>query len=370
MPARLFRCEIKNSGTGDIINVHSNLDHGDWSSGQRPWESANPIPPGQVKAFQAESNGILTGTEGFVTVVALVGDPPHAEFLKIYWDLPYFKFDSRDVGKGVTNLELHRFDPDADQGSSEFINRDQTPGALTVRALTSGAPTDLMDQIEGAPEVLAAGLASPIAALWGGINVPDHVFCFIDISNNGSATPDLKVPGFSNTKAVNPVPVALRGSTLDNWVGRWESDNITAAISQGSGGLDVFVEEKRATGTHLIQANGATIQRIEFNPATVPAGPAGGLSSRTTSGDKLKDKVHVDTTGTQGRIGRTFVGEQNTVFRGDHVDLPEDAAIEIYRLVIKTKTVGHALRYIRPTTARFSVTGGFDEFMYFRPQIG
>src|SRR5215467_7304686 len=147
MPARLFHCEIKNAGDGPIVCIHGILKHGDWSDGSRPWESANPIGPGEIKTFRSESNGIMTGIEGYATFSTLswgAGEPTrHNDLLKISWDLPYFKLTPTDVdSKEVVNVETHRFDPDPDnQGSSAYVDPpDQRAAVISTTWLASSTP--------------------------------------------------------------------------------------------------------------------------------------------------------------------------------------------------------------------------------------
>ncbi len=377
MPARLFHCEIRNAGDGPITCIHGILDHGDWSDGSRPWESANPIGPGEIKAFQSESSGVFTGTAGYATFTTLSGGlgDTHNDFIKISWDLPYFKLDSRDVDPaGVVNVETHRFDLDpVSEGSSVFVsNRDERPPAISVVWRASSTPIDFGEEIQNAPELFVGGVAEPfVAAFGGGVNVPDHVFCFINVV--GSVAPDETphtVPGFSHDRAVPPNAVPLTGSSPEHWAGTWGSDHVSATIGAAGHALEVTVQEQRQTGQHTIRGNGVSIQKAKLPPFAAREQAAGNVASRGHGSNRLTTGAGAVGTVAEHPSNSRIGVEEGTIFVGDNISLGEDASIEIYRLMSGNTMVGQALRYRRPTSHIVSVFGSFDEFLYRKVNIG
>jgi hypothetical protein len=378
MASRLFHCEIMNSGDGPLICISGILDHGDWSDDSRPWESAKVIGPGEIKAFQSESSGIMTGTEGhatFTTTTFGAGEGAvHTDFLKIYWDLPYLKLDPADVDPNkVVTIETHRFDPDMARDSFEWDGRDQRPAAISPSVFVSSTPVDFGEQLQNFPELFVGGLAAPFLAPFGvGVNVPDHIYCYLNVAGSVAVEEaPHTVPGFSHDKAIPPNALPLRDSSLDQWLGRWESDHVIALIGPAGDGLDVTVQEKRQTGPYTIQATGVQIERPRLHPYAMKEKDFGAAGSQgTPAGSKLSTRV-----GTAGKFGLhhddpKFVAEQSgSSISGDYISLPQDATIEIYRLMEGHAMVGQALKYRRPTS-RIIAIESFDELLYRRPNIG
>jgi hypothetical protein len=378
MPARLFHCEIRNAGAGSLFCIHGILDHGDWSHDSRPWESASPIGPGEIKTFQSESSFGVFGTTGYATfrtaALASGETSTHPEFLKISWDLPYFKLDTRDVDPNeIVDVNEYRFDPNPDSGdvgsSEQFVVGDHRP-VISHSVLVSSTPVDFGEQLQNAPELFVGGVVNPLAVF--GVNVPDHVYCLIVVS--GSAAPDTTphtVPGFSDGRAVPPNPVPLKGSSLEQWTGPWEGDHVTAFIGAAGNALEVTAQEQRQTGQYTIRGNGVPIEQVKVHPDAMPEQPVGTVaSSGTHTSNRLATGEGAAGTVVQRHSNPRWIGvEQGTSFVGDYISLPEDASIEIYRLISGNTMVGQALRYRRPTSHIVSVVESFDEFLYRKVNI-
>ena len=89
MPARTARCIFFNQTNLDMTLVSSDdLVHGDYTGS---WHPPKVIKGGSRAEWRSESDGVLTGTEGYLTYSIAVPDQAngHTEFVKIHWDNPY-----------------------------------------------------------------------------------------------------------------------------------------------------------------------------------------------------------------------------------------------------------------------------------------
>ncbi len=96
MPARSTRITLRNRTQSTLTLTDSGLDHGGWTAGG--WTPPGTIPPGETLAWQSESDGLGTGTEGHVDY-AVSGS---RELLHIYWDNPFVGLNryQQDIGPG------------------------------------------------------------------------------------------------------------------------------------------------------------------------------------------------------------------------------------------------------------------------------
>lgn len=91
---------VNNTQNTLLIKVSENLAHGEWSN-----EPPNDIAPGAQVEWGSESNGFLTGTEGWVRYYPVsantdsIGIPspaPDSATIYVYWDNPYVGSNSYD----------------------------------------------------------------------------------------------------------------------------------------------------------------------------------------------------------------------------------------------------------------------------------
>jgi hypothetical protein len=88
MPVRSFRLFIKNSS--EDVRLHKRNEHlcwGSWTSHE--WMPPIDILPGEEKAFQSESDGFATGTEGWAKYEVVDSSNQGIGMVFAYWDNPY-----------------------------------------------------------------------------------------------------------------------------------------------------------------------------------------------------------------------------------------------------------------------------------------
>ncbi|KAF5636752.1 uncharacterized protein FTJAE_5948 [Fusarium tjaetaba] len=73
-PSRSTHCTIVNNTSLTLNLKGSGCDHGRWTLNFGPSDTANTIPPNDKKSFQAESAGVMTGDQGWVTYGSAAGD--------------------------------------------------------------------------------------------------------------------------------------------------------------------------------------------------------------------------------------------------------------------------------------------------------
>ncbi|KAF5592301.1 uncharacterized protein FSUBG_10194 [Fusarium subglutinans] len=78
MPARSTQITIENHTSQDFHGGHGGLDHGIWSE-----NIPDTIPKGQSGTMRAESDGIMSGDQGYVIYTSAAGN------LQFDFDNPY-----------------------------------------------------------------------------------------------------------------------------------------------------------------------------------------------------------------------------------------------------------------------------------------
>src|SRR5437763_15233836 len=79
-PSRTFKLIVSNTLSVDITKTFEHLCHGEFTPGLLP---PGAIPAGRQGVWRSESDGVLTGTEGYVKF-NLSGQTVY-----IYWDNPF-----------------------------------------------------------------------------------------------------------------------------------------------------------------------------------------------------------------------------------------------------------------------------------------
>jgi hypothetical protein len=350
MAARQFLCRIQNVGQGPLTRVRDQLEHGSWTQGFLPSQSAQIINPGETKTFQSESDGFLTGTQGSVTYSGLTNDPS-LDFLKVSWDLPYWAPDSQSLEQSVT-VERARYDPDLDRNSFEWQNRDQRPSSLVTGAFVFN-PNDqnVVDQLQELPNVAIFGI--PLA----NHDLTQHMG--LDLSVGGTIS-DTSLT-FPSTPPPQTVSSPLKGSTVPLWLGHWSSANVMAFITSaernalgGQWGLMVSLAEKGANGPkwfpslHVPVAQTNVINRVSNISETAV------ISGRSNVASGPRSPAEILT--------------EESVHQGDYVTLGQDASLEINEIRANNAVVGHCLFYRRPTKSGIiPITGPHFAEMMFTP---
>jgi hypothetical protein len=182
MPARLVQVTLRNNTSDPVRWITDGLDHGEW---QDPWYPSRHgrIEPGQEGTWRSESAGILTGTEGWAWFAVDAADG--TQFARIKWSRPY-------VGNFGFELGVTRNDPTVPDGSSTFT--DTTPVTVQLVPIFLTPLGSGQENIIG--QLLAAGIITPVGALWSGTGPGHHVRFGVAVRNRTTvASPLIHEPG-------------------------------------------------------------------------------------------------------------------------------------------------------------------------------
>jgi hypothetical protein len=149
MPIRSYRVFLSNNTDFDLIKTDSHLCGGEWTSDE--WTPPASIPARTQKGWQSESDGIATGTEGWVKyrlalpdLVIPGGTPPPPKLgdeVYVYWDNPFlgspFIKRSATLTRSAVTLSGTKPDcdaPDTSTGGSDFGD---SPSKYETRATST-----------------------------------------------------------------------------------------------------------------------------------------------------------------------------------------------------------------------------------------
>ena len=380
MTARLFRCNIANSGGALIVWVADNLDHGEWADGSLPSQAAGNIAPGQSGHYQAESGGdipilssIMTGTEGWV-IFRTTNLSGTTEFFKISHFLPYW---SPRRGAGV---EATRFDPRLVPGTTEFDTRDMSPATIAVKRHFS-TPHDELAEVQSLPWLIFWSVGQIFTQPYGDF----HWHLSINVS--GTAPPASTTIPFSTTPPATFESQSFRHSNPTMWRGVWDSDNgrVTVAISvQPNGLLTVAVTERPAGGgEQVINAADVPISRtgllelakvfenipvLRERTELLSESPKWMVQVERQGGNKFEmldviardHRLYTDAVAEVDRAFEAVDGWRPREMGGDYLSLPNDAVLEMQQLTADGAVIGYGLRYVRPAFVPVMISGWVD----------
>jgi hypothetical protein len=152
MPERLFRVTIRNptQGLRLVKRGVEHLCHGVWT-GEPALTPPPEIAAGATGWFQSESDGLMTGTEGWVKYDVVSGAGPEG-MAYFYWDNPWFgvtfpNFLAVPAGAGYTA-------PCGDQAPTSAFKLEDKPSfslkPVAYRDLDSARGDDIT-QVVGVP---------------------------------------------------------------------------------------------------------------------------------------------------------------------------------------------------------------------------
>jgi hypothetical protein len=362
MPARLFRCTLENVGAGDIAWVNDSKDHGDWSEGMGPSEQTRLIRPGETRSFQAESGGVMTGTEGWATFTLTTGEgqgDAHAEFVKVYWNLPY-------VGARQVVVEKARFDPDTPHDTFEWTGRDTRPAVVAIQHWEASSESDLLTQVQNVP----AMLMTTVAQIWEGPYMTDHWFLQLRVLNTLERS-STTIPFPATPPPPQTTSRPMTGSTADLWVGPWEGEGVRITIEDASSGhLNVTVEERASSGERTFTGRDVAISRPDQVAARRRQNVEGAGRQGQGIGGRARGRLNqgIEMTRDTAQPSPYAHTLEHDVERpaGDAVWLNDEAVLEIYRVEIQGQMVGQALHYRRPASgpARVAMADVRDVMLY------
>src|SRR4051812_33363026 len=111
MPARSFKISVKNLTELDWTRQDAHLDHGVWTEGMLPPEQ---IPAGKKGVWEAESDGIGTGTEGHVIYNTSAGT------FRFYFNNPYFGSNNYSMdGSTAAGFTQHNSSIDGNNAATD-----------------------------------------------------------------------------------------------------------------------------------------------------------------------------------------------------------------------------------------------------------
>ncbi|WP_152530623.1 hypothetical protein [Paraburkholderia dilworthii] len=386
MTARLFRCNIINSGGAPILWIGDQLEQGEWAEESLPSKTAGRINPGQTGHYQAESGGdipifssVMTGTEGWVafSTTNLSGE---TEYFKVSHWLPYW------APRRGAQAEAMRFDPRTVPGSTEFDTRDTSPATVSIKR-ESFSPHDDIAEFQSLPWLVAWSVAQVFT-------VPHGDFHWhLTLTVSGTAPPPSTTIPFSSTQPPKVNSQSFRFSNPDMWRGIWDSDDgsVTAVITERDGGmLNVSITERSPGGGELnFNAIDVPISRTRLfditrvfdaiptlrkNRELVSKLDRGLLEVERQGGNKFEASEII--TRDQRLYGQTITAlERESAFvrvpepmkfGGDYLSLPNDAVLEIYKVTADRQNLGYELRYVRPGFVPVMVVNGIDRRLHHR----
>lgn len=191
MPVRNFRVYLSNQTEYPLIRTDHHLCGGDWTSSD--WEPPPRIEPRSERAWQSESSGIATGTEGWVKYgigvppLVIPGGPPPEPVLRdtvyVYWDNPYLgaplESELATKTKGFVSVGDVRPDcdaPEKSEGRSTFAgptssfevsatSHDPDDPSKAIPCPLDGSEGPLLFQIPIAP-IVVLGTGNIIEQAW------------------------------------------------------------------------------------------------------------------------------------------------------------------------------------------------------------
>jgi hypothetical protein len=182
----------------------NSLTRGIWTPGG--WEPPSIIEAKTEQAWQAESSGIATGTEGYVKYkigkVPLVvpgGPPPKPELadtIYIYWNNPFVGVTSAKGSSSVSDVHPDCDAPDESQGTTFADPNSQFEVHSTRHTEDGTAVPSPLDGNEG-PILFEVPIA-PIV-VFGELHIIEHAWVRFDIRTKGSVRQALPLAYDSST---------------------------------------------------------------------------------------------------------------------------------------------------------------------------
>lgn len=220
MPARLFHINIKNEGTANLYWVADHLEHGIWTDPWLPSQKAREIPPKGTGAWRSESDGIMTGTEGWVLfgtsawLGGEIGGELIPQFIQIKWSAPYINLGSSGP---QCQVSITTYDPTKSSSAAEFNDKQSGKLLTKVRLANSlsGDQENFWNEIQNAPELL---VLAPLSWV-GTVTLQHHFFLDLVVSGN-SEMPAIVQPNNVKTDTFTKLFKAVnRWATKHGYIG-------------------------------------------------------------------------------------------------------------------------------------------------------
>lgn len=271
MPARTFRVYFTNKTNFRLMRT-SEACQGAWTD---PWQTPAYIEPGQQVAWQSESDTMLEGTQGHVSLAILddqnyfAGHTGHGDTIVVTWHNPYLGTIGDDH---PTNCKAHFMVAGTVPGSGgTFSDEGRVIGDALDYSSDQYGPVQQYDEAgpistEGWVQVIPGVLALPIPT-----GIIDHAQAWFSLN----FTPH-REPGPVQEQQIDPH--VGPGSThtfepmvdlaVDQWHGTWAQGALTVTIRPA--GADTFaidVIDPHAPTVSLAAQAGIIRRRPDVNPA-------------------------------------------------------------------------------------------------------
>lgn len=347
MSARVFRCNVRNDGTGSLEWVDGRLEHGAWTIA--PVQDGR-VEPGEVVSFECISERdlpvdgeSLRGTRGWVLYRSYGSETfgeVHEEFVRIEWDVPYWT-----TSDDRTTCTVTRFDPRKAPPPGGFDDETVRPPSISVQRDARVLAEDCF-RIQDVPWNLLLTWPAPVGAT---------------SLHEARVRADVVVGGSVSADSTRPQPVPTRGlfsgsgrrslhplarTSPEAWEGEWGGTHVVASIRRGRRGrLHVVVTERgEQPEPRVIRSFDVRVRSSLAATGSVPLRAEAGMPSTTPAPTESAPKLGADS-----------------------VRLDNDATLDFYRVAIDGESPTLALRYRRPASRRHRTTTPQDEVLYFRP---
>jgi hypothetical protein len=224
MPVRTIEIELFNKTGFPLQQTAANLCHGDWRPTGMPPAIIPAQAPNQPDAsgkIRAESDGVMTGTEGFVKY-KITNNENVTNTVHIYWSNPY-------IGTTVIQAQCHGHDYPMKCGVGRYIPEGTTYPAVPVRfEVVQEGRSNLANTGDRWPEYSVMAAAPP-----GGIT--GFIMLVADGGILAHAKATLSLIQVDTLVAPRPAPSFLPipgtsyrplvGEDENFWTGRWRFEH-------------------------------------------------------------------------------------------------------------------------------------------------
>ncbi len=347
MSARVFRCNVRNDGSGALEWVDGRLEHGAWAA---PPLQNGRIEPGETASFACVSERdlpvggeSLRGTRGWVLYRSFGSESfgeAHEEFVRIEWDVPYWT-----TSDDRTTCTVTRFDPRKAPPPGGFDDDAVRPPSISVQRDARVLAEDCF-RIQDVPWNLVLTWPAPVGA-----TSLHEANVRADLVVGGTVSADAmpvrpagtrRIFSGSGRRSLHP----LARTSPEAWEGEWGGTHVVASIRCGRRGrLHVVVTERGE------QAEPRVVRSFDVRVRS---------SLAATGSVPLRAEVAMPGTTPQASESAPKLG-------ADSVRLDNDATLDFYRVAIDGESPTLALRYRRPASCRHRTAAPQDEVLYFRP---
>lgn len=288
MPQRTFRTIIRNPTSDlNLVGTFNHLCHGQWTDLLQPPAT---IPPGGSGGMQSESNGVLTGTEGYAKY-DVIRAGTRVGMIYVYWDNPFFgithfvfKSNAVDVNPdcdfSIPSGSV--FDPTGVTftfGFDEYDHGGVGGGDLTnVTDLLGLSSAGILSTLAGTLIDVGSPVEGEIAYLAGVTGIDEHPELDLSVGDTPVSTGIFAtVPPIFGSGSEKMSHKLLMAATPEDWVGRWASENgkvtvnivlttptasstqLTAAIHDATSAPPLSLTETFVPGPQNLLAQGTSV---------------------------------------------------------------------------------------------------------------